>query len=280
MTTPTVTLIEEFLDNMTINDDQFNTDEPIVRSKSFSISLSKWLLRLTCIVIVALCPWANYKLIKYFQTRAYYKESSAKWYIIFKAVFDTLYMLISVPIIFSLTFNIDIIHKNFLTCKLITYIHYLADDLISIMLTFLCIDRMIRITCGYRLRKRFSLTVCIVVLSFFSIINIHHIIRLQHRDGFCHKIYIGIWDYEFDIYYSFIYTSITWMIIFIASINLTVSVYCDRTRRIQLKKQRDQQEQQQKISKIFLKGAEPLGGDSDRIELIHSTGRRFLRKMF
>ncbi len=238
------------------------------------IFLSKWFLRVTCVFVIFACPWVNYKLIQFFQTRPFYKESSAKWYIIFKAIFDTLYILISIPIILSLTFNVDIIHKNIFTCKSITYIHYLSDDLISILLALLCIDRMARITCGCRLRQRVSLIICIIAVNFFLIINIHHIIRLQHRDGFCHKVYLGIRDYDFDIYYSFIYTSITWIIIFIASINLTVSVYCDRSRRIQLQKQTQKQQQEQKISQIFLNGGEPIGGDSDRVELIRSTGKK------
>jgi hypothetical protein len=276
MTTSTVSLLEDYLNNATFSSIELSTDinfnEVSPRSSSFFMFITKWLLRLSCISIIVICSWANYKLIEYFQRRSFYKESSAKWYIIFKAVFDTFYIVISIPIILFLTFNIDIIHKNFFTCRVMTYLHYLSDDLISMMLTLLCIDRMLRITCGLRLRTRFSLTVCIVTLSLFAIINIHHIVRLQHTNGFCHKTYNGMWDYQFDIYYSFIYTSITWTVIFIASINLTVSVYCDRTRRIQLKKQ---QEQQQKISKIFVNGGEPIGADSDRIELIHSTGKRF-----
>lgn len=242
----------------------------VTASKEHLVFFSKWFLRLTCIFILFLCPWVNYKLFEFFQTRKFYQDSSAKWYIIFKAIFDTLYVLISVPIIFCLTFKIDIINKNYFTCKVITYIHYLSDDIISIMLALLCIDRMIRITCNYRLQKRFSLAVCIFVLNLFIIINIHHIMRLRHEDGYCHKVYVGVGDYDFDIYYSFIYTSITWAIIFLTSINLTISVYCDRTRRLKFKKL--QQEQEQKISKIFLNGGEPIGGDSDRLELIHSTG--------
>jgi hypothetical protein len=275
MTTSTFSWIDDYLDNLTSSNDvpTYPTDSDVSNRPGpfFSFSL-KWLLRLACIVVIFVCPWANYKLIQLFQTRPFYKDSSAKWYIIFKAVFDTLYMLISVPIIFSLTFNIDIIHRNFLTCKSITYIHYLSDDLISIMLAFLCIDRMIRITCGYHLRTRFSLTICVTVLNFFLIVNIHHIIRLQHQNGFCHKIYLAVWDYDFDIYYSFIYTSMTWTIIFIASINLTVSVYCDRTRRMQLKKEQQKEEHEQKISQISLNGGDIIGGYSDRMELIHSTG--------
>jgi len=275
MTTSTISWIEDYLDNITGNSDVSsytgNGDTP-VQPSGFIIFISKWFLRLTCIFIVFACPWANYKLIQFFQTHSFHKESSAKWYIIFKAIFDTVYVLISIPIIFCLTYNIDIIHKNFFTCKSITYIHYLSDDLISMLLTLLCIDRMIRITCGYRLRTRVSLIICIIVLNFFLILNVHHIVRLQHRDGFCHKVYFGIWEYDFDIYYSVIYTTVTWTCIFIASINLTVSVYCDRTRRIKLKKKQQQQQQEQKISKMFLVNSEPMGGDSDRVELLHSTG--------
>jgi hypothetical protein len=265
MTTSTLSSIEDYLDNLTSTIDiqiyQNNDDIPTRPPNSTVLLLLKWFLRSTCIFTIFVCPWANYKLIQLFQTRPFHKESSSKWYIIFKAIFDTLYMLVSAPIILCLTFGIDIIHRNFLTC-----------DLISILLTLLCIDRMIRITCGYRLRERFPLAVCTIVTSFFVIINIHHIIRLQHKDGFCQKVYLGVIDYDFDIYYSFIFTSITWTIIFIASLNLTVSVYCDRTRRLQFKKTQQQQQQQQRMSKILQNGGDPLGADSDRLELIHSTG--------
>ena len=281
MTTSTISQLEDALENIVNNSDGtyvVQMSDPD-RSKSPIIFLSKWFLRLACIFIFFICPWANYKLIKFFRLRPFYKESSAKWYIIFKAVFDTIYMLISVPIIFCLTFNIDIIHKSAFSCKSITYIHYLSDDLISIMLTLLCLDRMIRITFSYNLHKRFSLIVCITATFLFLIANIHHIIRLKHRDGFCHKDYMGIWDYDFDIYYSVIYTSITWTIIFIASINLSVSVYCDRARSNRLKKQQQQQSPSQQTSeqtptgnKFFPNGRNSRGIDGDRLELIHSTG--------
>ncbi|CAM4897720.1 unnamed protein product [Rotaria socialis] len=275
MTTSSTAWIEAYLDNITNNSDLLSlvsdNDAPVIPS-SWIFFLMKWALRLSCISIFIVCPWANYQLIVLFRTRRYHKESSAKWYVIFKAIFDIGYMLVSVPIIFCLTFDIDVIHRNFLTCKLITYSHYLFDDLISMMLALLCIDRMMRITCSCRFRQRFALTVCIVTVAFFAIINIHHIIRLQHRNGFCHKLYLSIWDYDFDIYYSLIYTSITWAIIFIASINLTVSVYCDRERRLKLLKQQKQQRQQQKyLSKILLNTTDSIPFDNDRAELIDNT---------
>jgi hypothetical protein len=279
MTTSTTSFsLEDTLDSIANHSDESsyivhgsNPD----KSKSPFVFLSKWFLRLACIFIFIVCPWANYKLIEFFQKRLFYKESSAKWYIIFKGVFDTIYMLISVPIIFCLTFNIDIIHRSIFTCRSITYIHYLSDDLISMMLTLLCLDRMIRITFSYRLHKRFSLIICIIATIFFFILNIHHILRLQHSDGFCHKDYFSIWDYDFDIYYSVVYTSITWTIIFISSINLSVSVYCDRARSNKLKKQQQtQQQQQQTTNKFFSNGGNSMGGDSDRLELIHSTGNQ------
>jgi hypothetical protein len=133
---------------------------------------------------------------------------------------------------------------------------------------------MVRITFSYNLHKRFSLFVCIGATTLFLLLNIHHIIRLKHRDGFCHKDYLGIWDYDFDIYYSVIYTSITWTVIFIASVNLCVSVYCDRARSNRLKKQQQQQQPQQTQTgnNFFPNGRNSRGIDNDRLELIHSTG--------
>ncbi|CAF4131305.1 unnamed protein product, partial [Rotaria magnacalcarata] len=179
-TTLRTTWIEALLDNITSNNDTLlyasDNDAPVI-TDSWIFFLMKWALRLACISIFIVCPWANYQLIVLFRTRQYHKESSAKWYVIFKAIFDIGYMLVSVPIIFCLTFDIDVIHRNFLTCKLITYSHYLFDDLISMMLALLCIDRMMRITCSCRFRQRFALAVCIVTVVFLAIINIHHIIR-------------------------------------------------------------------------------------------------------
>ncbi|CAF4302918.1 unnamed protein product, partial [Rotaria magnacalcarata] len=88
-----------------------------------------------------------------------------------------------------------------------------------------------------------------------------------------HKLYLSIWDYDFDIYYSLIYTLITWAIIFIASINLTVSVYCDRERRLKLLKQQQQQQQQQQryLSEILLNTTDSIAFDNDRAELIDNT---------
>ena len=158
--------------------------EPTVQSHFAFFHVFKWVLRLVCIFIIFLAPWANYKLIELFQTRPFYRDSSAKWYLIFKAVLDTVYLLISVPVLFAVTFNIDIIHRNIFTCKLFTYAHYFSDDLISMMLTLLCLDRMLRITCRARLRTRVSLIVCIAVTVFFLLVNLHHLARLQHQNGF------------------------------------------------------------------------------------------------
>ncbi|CAF4890390.1 unnamed protein product, partial [Rotaria magnacalcarata] len=69
---------------------------------------------------------------------------------------------------------------------------------------------------------------------------------------------------------------ITWAIIFIASINLTVSVYCDRERRLKLLKQQQQQQQQQQqryLSEILLNTTDSIAFDNDRAELIDNTGR-------
>ncbi|CAF1434147.1 unnamed protein product [Adineta ricciae] len=256
-----------------MSDDQISYtvhSEDSVRPSSTSFLILKHFLRFTCLFVVIACPWANFKLIQFFKSHLFYKNSSLKWYIIHKAVFDTMYMLISIPIIGLLTFNIDVIHKNLFTCKFITYLHYLADDLITMMLTLACVDRMLRITCNLRLQTRFSLIICIVVTCLFALLNIHHIIRLQHSWGFCHKTYFGIWDYDYDIYYSLVYTSITWFIMFVSSLNLTVSVYCDRARRTKLN-QSTQQNQQVQIDKGKPRNGRSYAPDSDRLELIHNS---------
>lgn len=267
-TTPSINIYFNLTNTITIPSSTPDTTAYIPKD-TFLLFVFRWFLRYTCILVFFLCPWFNYKLIEFFQTRSFYKDSSSKWYIIYKAVFDTLYIIVSVPIIFFLTFKIDLIHKNYVTCKFFTYMHFLSDDVVSIMLVLLCIDRMIRITCNYHLRTRFSLIISTIALIIFAILHIHHIVRLKHQRGICRKVYLGVGDYDFDIYYSLLSTIITWTIIFAISIHLTVSVYCDRKRRLKLKTFQQQQEQQQKISKIFLNG----GRDSDRLELIHDTGR-------
>lgn len=270
MTTSTLASISDQLADLAISDEvhlELSNNQADPRPGTAFLFLFKWILRLTCLSIIFIAPWANYQLIKLFQTRPFHKRSSAKWYIIFKAIFDTLYMLISTPIIFSLTFNIDIIHRNMFTCKLLTYMHYLSDDLISIMLTLLCLDRMLRVTCGCRLRSRLSLGICIGTTVFFVLANMHHIVRLQHQDGFCQKIQITIMNNDFDIYYSYIYTSVTWTIIFIASLNLAVSVYCDRVRRRDVK-----QRQNISLARNLPRDSNSIGSDADHLGLIHHTG--------
>jgi len=275
MTTSTSSWLETVLDNLTSTDDDFHSfnTESTPTSQSFLITFSKWILRVFCIVIFILCPLTNYLLIKLFLTQPYYNQSSAKWYIIFKAVFDTLYAVISTPLIFFLTCGWDLIHRSYFSCITLTYIHYFSDDLISNMLALLCIDRMARIVCNYRIRERFSLTVCSIAVGLMLLVNIHHIVRLRHSDGICHKIYFSIGDYDFDIYYSFVYTLITWTIIFIASINLLVSICCDRVKRSKLKQQQQQQQQVQLNSQTMLvSGDGVIGHDSDRLELMNHTG--------
>jgi hypothetical protein len=239
------------------------------RPNSVLVYALQWTLRLMCVSSAMLAPWANYRLIRLFQERTYHRQSSAKWYIIFKAVFNTFYILTSTPIIFFMTFNTDIIHHNVFTCKFITYMHYLTDDLVSIMLMLLCIDRVIRITCAYRLRTRISLWICICVTILFILINIHHIVRLQHRDGFCHKVEMMVLESDFDVYYSYTFTSITWSIILLSSINLLVTVYCDRVRRLKLQHAQDEQHFRASLAKTI-----DIHSDNDRLGLIDHIGRQ------
>ena len=252
----------DYFDNITSS--SANSIHHFSQSKSWIVHLAEYFIRIACIILFFLCPWANFQLIQFFRTRAFYMESSSKWYVIFKAIFDTLFSMISIPAMFFLTFEIDFIHLNMFTCKFVTYLHYTLDDLISIILTFLCIDRMIRITLGYRLRKRCSLTICIILTATFLNLNIHRLGHSEHIDGACHKVYTSIWDYNFDIYYSYIFVSITWLVILITSINVFVSVYCDRVRN---KKLRQQQPAQAKIQQNSSNQ-----NDSDRLGLIDSTG--------
>ena len=269
MTTSTISSIKEYLDDTITNRTSSSAIPVLYASKSWIVHLAEYFLRLVCIILFFLCPWANFQLIQFFRLRVFYKESSSKWYIIFKAVFDTVFSIISIPVIFFLTFNIDIIHHNTFTCKFVTYAHYTSDDLISILLTFLCIDRMIRITFGYHLRKRCSFTISIILITLFLNLNIHRLGRSEHIDGFCHKVYSSLWDYNFDIYYSYIFIAITWFVILIASINLFVSVYCDRVRNRKLRQQGQPslalQENMKKISSNSI--------ESDRLGLIDSTGK-------
>lgn len=269
MTASTISSIKEYLDETMNNRTNASTFHPINPSKSWNVHLAEYVLRIACIILFFLCPWANFQLIQFFRLRPFYKESSSKWYIIFKAIFDTIFSIISLPVIFFLTFSIDIIHHNTFTCKFVTYAHYTSDDLISILLTFLCIDRTIRITFGYHLRKRCSFTISIILITLFLNLNIHRLGRSEHIDGFCHKVYSSLWDYNFDIYYSYVFIAITWFIILIASINLFVSVYCDRVRSKKLR----QQGQPSLSLQANMKQISSNSMESDRLGLIDSTGK-------
>ena len=81
MTTSSIS-IDEYVENTTsfIDYSFLNSTSVSIRTSSTLISILTWILRFACIVIIFLCPWANYKLIELFQIRRFHKESSAKWY--------------------------------------------------------------------------------------------------------------------------------------------------------------------------------------------------------
>ena len=268
----TLSIDDSMMDKITdspFTDDASTTDIVLfVPPPAIIVYLLKWTLRFMCLTVFFIAPWANYQLIKFFQQQPYYNQSSAKWYIILKAVYDIVYVIISTPIIFSLTFGIDIVHRNAFTCKFVTYIHYLSDDLISMMVALLCIDRMLRITCSYRFRTRCSLTISIIFLVILSIINGHHLLRLQHEFGFCHKTTLTIFSSEFDIFYSCVFTSIVWSFIFLTLINLIVAIHYYRAnkKKIENQKIKIQAKKQEHASK-------PADDYGDRLGLIENSGK-------
>ncbi len=211
------------LTNTTIN----NT----LDSTSWLLELSLWPLRIVCPLLIIFCPMANWICISIFQSRIY-SRSSSKWYFIFIAIFDTIYVLVTAPLIFLITFQIYILNWHILFCKLIVFLNYLACQISAGLLACLSIDRLLATSClflyRYNCTANVSKYVCLCVILMLSIVNSHYLIGYRiDSQGFCsmryYKWYGSIYSH-FNVVYLLSYSIIPFTIITICNIFIVISV--------------------------------------------------------
>ena len=70
------------------------TSNATLDSATWLLQSSLWSLRLVCPLFLIVCPIFNWACIRIFQSRIY-ARSSTRWYFIFIAIFDTIYVLVS-----------------------------------------------------------------------------------------------------------------------------------------------------------------------------------------
>ncbi|CAF0851592.1 unnamed protein product [Rotaria sp. Silwood1] len=219
-----------------INNTLINTLNNTFDSTSWLLQLSLWPLRIVCPLLIIFCPIANWICIYIFQSRTYHRSSS-KWYFIFIAIFDTIYVLVTAPLIFLITFEIYILNWNVLLCKLIFFLNYLSCQISAGLLACLSIDRLVATSClllyRYHCTTNVSKYVCLLVILILSIINSHYLIGYTiDSNGYCsiryYKWYENIYSY-LNIVYLLSYSIIPFTIISICNLFIVINVCQNKT---------------------------------------------------
>ncbi|CAF3068398.1 unnamed protein product [Rotaria socialis] len=215
-----------FIKNTTIN--SFNNT---LDSTSQLLQLSLWPLRIICPLLIVFCPIANWICIRVFQSRIY-SRSSSKWYFISIAIFDTIYVVVTAPLIFLLTFEIYILNWNILFCKLIVFLNYLSCQISAGLLACLSIDRLVATSClslyRYSCSANISKYVCIFVILTLSLINSHYLIGYTiDSNGYCSIRYYKWYENSYsnlNIVYLLSYSIIPFTIISICNLFIVLNV--------------------------------------------------------
>jgi hypothetical protein len=208
-----------------------NTLNNTFDSASLFLQLSLWPLRIVCPLLIIICPITNWICISVFQSRIY-DRSSSKWYFIFIAIFDTIYVLITAPLIFLISLGIYILNWNIVFCKLIVFLNYLSCQISAGLLACLSIDRLLATSClfiyRYNCTTNISKYVCLCVILMLSIINSHYLIGYTiDSNGYCsmryYKWYGDIYSH-LNVVYLLSYSIIPFTIITICNIFIVISV--------------------------------------------------------
>jgi len=214
-----------------INNASINSSNTTFDSTTWLLQLSLWALRIICPLLIILCPIANWMCICIFQSRVY-NRSSSKWYFIFIAIFDTIYVVITAPLLFLLTLEIYILNWNIIFCKLIVFLNYLSCQISAGLLACLSVDRLIATTClflyRYNCTTNVSKYVCIFVILLLSIVNSHYLIGYTiDSNGYCsaryYKWYEDIYS-RLNVVYLLSYSIIPFTIITICNLFTVISV--------------------------------------------------------
>ncbi|CAF1125033.1 unnamed protein product [Rotaria sordida] len=208
---------------------------------------SLWSLRIVCPLFLVLSPIFNWACIRIFQSRIY-ARSSTKWYFIFIAIFDTIYVVVTAPLLFLITFEIYILNWNVFLCKSVLFFNYLSCQISAGLLACLSIDRLIATSCLslYRLNCTTNLSriVCLIVIVVFSIVNSHYLIGYTiDSHGYCsirhYKWYEAIYS-RLNVVYLLSYSIIPFTIIAICNLFIVLTVCHNKTN---MKKKYDSKKQ-------------------------------------
>ena len=205
-------------------------------SRAWLIQLSLWPLRIVCPLLIIICPATNWACIRTFQSRIY-ARSSSKWYFISIAIFDTIYVLVTAPLIFLLTLGIYILNWNILLCKIMVFLNYLSCQISAGLLACLSIDRLIATSClsVYRQNCTTNLSkfVCLAVILIFSILNSHYLIGYTiDSNGFCSVRHYEWYEANYSRFifvYLLSYSIIPFTIITICNLFIAISVCQNKT---------------------------------------------------
>jgi hypothetical protein len=171
-----------------------------------------------------------------FQSRIY-ARSSSKWYFIFIAISDTIYVAVTARLIFLLTLQIYILNWNMFFCKSILFFNYLSCQIPAGLLACLSIDRLVATSYLSFYRQicttKFSKTICFAVILIFAIVNSHYLIGYNiDADGRCntkrYKWYEANYSH-LNIVYLLSYSIIPFTIIATCNIFIVTSVCRNKT---------------------------------------------------
>ena len=202
-----------------------------INSADWLLQSALWSLRILCPIFIIICPISNWACIRIFQSRIY-ARSSSKWYFIFIAIFDTIYVLVTGTLLFLITLNIYILNWNVLLCKSIVFFNYLSCQISAGLLACLSIDRLIATSCLYIYRHtcttHLSRIVCLVVIVVFSILNSHYLIGYTiDSNGLCNAKRYKWYDANYarlNVVYLLSYSIIPFTIITICNLLIVLSV--------------------------------------------------------
>ena len=211
------------IDNSTMN----STSDP----HNWLLQLSLWPLRIVCPLLIILSPIANGICICIFQSRLY-ERSSSKWYFIGIAIFDTIYVLVTAPLMFLLSFKIYILNWNIVLCKSLFFLNYLSCQISAGLLACLSIDRLIAtsflLLYRHHCTTNISKYVCLVVVLVFSIVNSHYLVGYTiDSDGRCTNKHYEWYEKNYarlNVVYLLSYSIIPFTIISICNVFIVVSV--------------------------------------------------------
>ncbi|CAF0729323.1 unnamed protein product [Rotaria sp. Silwood1] len=207
-----------------------------IDAANWLLHLSVWSLRVVCPLFIFLSPILNWTCIRIFQSRIY-ARSSSKWYFIFIAIFDTIYVIVTAPLLFLITLEIYILNWNIFLCKSILFFNYLSCQISAGLLACLSIDRLVATSCVSLYRRNcttdLSKIVCLIVIFVFSIVNSHYLIGYTiDSNGYCsirhYKWYEAIYS-RLNVVYLLSYSIIPFTIIAICNLFIVISVCHNKT---------------------------------------------------